>query len=160
MGSFQRATLREDGTYEAPGSFLQDLHKEEQALREEEQRHTRFEAPRSSTARPTAQSASSAAAAQGLYPKPEGRLLTPFAQPAAVILRAAPVPKPKKSVKSKLEEEGTAVQMVNSGQAGVGIPPRVRSKIAIVDDDDVAAAAAGLEDVDLRGHTRAPPGWI
>lgn len=148
-GRFERPTLREDGTYEAPQSFLQELHKEEEALREG--RHTQFEAPYFAGAERPATSAPSTAHGQYPIAEPGSRLLTPFHQPEAVVPRDAP--KPKKNVKSKIEDEGTTVQFVSRGRAGVGYPDRVRSKIAHVDD-------ASLEEVDFQSHTKAPPGWI
>ncbi|KAK5064626.1 hypothetical protein LTR84_000460 [Exophiala bonariae] len=149
-GYFERPALKADGTYEAPKSFLQELQREEEALKEG--RHTQFETLYFAGAtRPVTPPLPPAAHTQYPFAQAESRLLTPFQQPEAIVLPDAP--KPRKSVKSKIEEEGTAVQFVSRGRAGVGNPDRVRSKVAHIDD-------ASLEEVDFHSHTKAPPGWI
>ena len=74
-GIFERATLKDDGTYEVPQSFKEELRREpvfkDLRLSSEEdlQRYTQFQAV--SLVRPPH------AAEYDVYAKPEGRLLTP-----------------------------------------------------------------------------------
>jgi len=151
-GIFERATLKDDGTYEVPQSFKEELRREpvfkDLRLSSEEdlQRYTQFQAV--SLVRPPH------AAEYDVYAKPEGRLLTP--QQSHGTDGGSPFalqPAPKKHIKKQLDEEGTPLQTVNARRADVGIPDRVRSKIAQVDD-------ASLDPVNLHGDPQAPPGWI
>jgi hypothetical protein len=152
-GIFERATLNENGTYEVPKSFREELKKESAfnnrriSLEEESRRGTKFE-PMSDVRPPRA-----AADAEHVYIPSEGRLLTPQQNHGADDSPFVLQPVPKKNLKKKLDDEGTPVQTVSSGRADVGRPDRVRSKVAHVD-------RASLDVVDLHSHPDAPPGWI
>lgn len=149
-GIFERATLNENGTYEAPKSFREELKKEAGSkdlrisLEEESRRCTRFE-PMSAVRPPCSP--------QDMYIPSEGRILTPQQNHGTGDPSFALQPAPKKNLKQKLDAEGTPVQTVSGGRADVGIPDRVRSKIAHVD-------RANLDVVNLHSHPEAPPGWI
>lgn len=149
-GIFERASVEDEGTYGAPESLMEEPRKEptfkdlRMSSEEVSQRPTQFEGVWPVRPHHPAE--------HNAYANTEGRLLTPE-QSHVPSGDFALQPAPKKNLKKKLDEEGTQVQTVNIGRADVGIPDRVRSKIAHVDH-------ASLDVVNIHGHPQAPPSWI